>query len=68
MTFFKKNTIETYIPPKEINIENYNNEKLIYEIIKNLILLISENLPSKITDSREFEKIIFLAENLKNRL
>lgn len=64
MSFFKKNNISS----DEINIENYNNEKLIYEIIKNLILLISENLPSKITDSREFEKIIFLAETLKNRL
>ena len=68
MNLFKKNNIETYVSPGKIDIENYNNEKLIYEIIKNLILLISENLPSKITDSKEFEKIIFLAENLKNRL
>jgi hypothetical protein len=44
------------------------NEELIYEIIKRLIILINENLPKKITNSKEFEEIIFFTETLKKRI
>lgn len=55
---------------KDKIIKDFNNEsdtRIIYEILKKLILLMSDNLPSKITSSEEFEEIIWLTGILKNK-
>lgn len=65
MSFFSKSPIKIN---GCIDAENFNNEELFYQIIKRLIILINENLPSKITTSKEFEEILLLAEAIKKRL
>lgn len=65
MSFFSKSPIKINNFADE---KNFNNEQLFFQIIKRLIILINENLPSKITTSPEFEEILLLAETIKKRL
>lgn len=65
MSFFNRSPIKIN---GCIDAEGFNNEELFYQIIKRLIILINENLPSKITTSPEFEEILLLAETIKKRL
>ena len=53
---------------ESINDLTFNNEEIFYEIIKRLIILINENLPGKVTSSREFLEILILADTMKKRL
>jgi len=44
-----------------------STNEIIYQILKRIIILMANNLPKKIVNSKEFAEILTLAETLKNR-